>query len=342
MLSRLVLQVGSRRLALGACGGASVLYVASAPTHSEADIPIDPASSDDNPFRGDARYFAYLARVKTLFVAGSRYLAYSSDVGESLRPVLPSWMVNACYGVAFAYVGCDVGYVGWKAHGEGKDNSEIGRAVTLEFSFQVLASLLMPTVIIHTAVHQSQKLLKNNKSAVLARWGPCLLGLALIPAMPYLDHPVEHAIETGFNMLWPEEDSEVAKEKTPPQESQAEPTILPPPPSVAVSASTVPAAPVRPPAALAVPLTIPPAPILAPLPAPDKAELDKKEVPLAEGCPAKELPSTSVAAPAMAAPATTEQADANTTQPKIQHVATGCLVVATLALLTKIAFEKPS
>ena len=65
------------------------------------------------------------------------------------------------------------------------------------------------TCVVLIMCRQSQKLLKNNRSAVLARWGPCLLGLALIPAMPYLDHPVEHAIETGFTMLWPEQDSEV-------------------------------------------------------------------------------------------------------------------------------------
>lgn len=133
--------------------------------------------------------------------------------------------------------------------------------------------------------------------------------------------------------------SQGSEEKTPPQEPQAVPAILPRP-SVTVSASTVPAAPVTPPAALVLPVTTPPAPILA-LPAPDKAELDKKEAPSADGCRAKELPSTRVA-PTMAAPATAEQTDAATTQPKIEHLATGCLVVATLAVLTKIAFGKPS
>jgi len=309
-----------------------MLYVFLAPAHSEGDAPIDPNSSDDNPFHGDARYFAYLARVRTLFVTGSRYLAYSSDVGESLRPVLPPWMVNACYGVAFTYVGCDTGYVGWKAHQQGKQNSEIGRAVTLEFTFQVLASLLMPTVIIHTAVHQSQKLLKNNRSAVLARWGPCLIGLALIPAMPYLDHPVERAIESGFNALWPEQDSEDPKVETLPTEPQPEPQ---PAPTVAVSPVEV--APNRPPAALAVPVAAPHPPVMA-LPAPTKAVgLDNKEAPSMEISHTNKIPSISTAAPNGV-----KQPDATSGQPKIQHLATGCLVVASLAVLTKIAFGKPS
>jgi len=36
------------------------------------------------------------------------YAADTSDVGESLRPVVPRWVVNSAYGVSFAYVGCDV------------------------------------------------------------------------------------------------------------------------------------------------------------------------------------------------------------------------------------------
>ena len=30
-------------------------------------------------------------------------------------------------------------------------------------------------------------------------------GLALIPLMPYIDHPVEHAIDVGFEKAWPKE-----------------------------------------------------------------------------------------------------------------------------------------
>lgn len=45
-----------------------------------------------------ARYLAYLGRYKTLFIASSRYLAYSSDVGEAFRPVTSNLFVNAMYG----------------------------------------------------------------------------------------------------------------------------------------------------------------------------------------------------------------------------------------------------
>jgi len=45
--------------------------------------------------RGNERYAAYLARIRQIKIAfiksasaASRYLAYASDVGESLRPVI--------------------------------------------------------------------------------------------------------------------------------------------------------------------------------------------------------------------------------------------------------------
>ena len=38
-----------------------------------------------------------------------RYAAYSSDVGEALRPVVPSWTVKAAYGIVFAYCIGDIG-----------------------------------------------------------------------------------------------------------------------------------------------------------------------------------------------------------------------------------------
>ena len=30
-------------------------------------------------------------------------------------------------------------------------------------------------------------------------------GLALIPLMPYIDHPVEHVIDVAFEKAWPKE-----------------------------------------------------------------------------------------------------------------------------------------
>jgi hypothetical protein len=56
-------------------------------------------------------------------------------------------------------------------------------------TFQMLASIGAPFVIIHTAVGAAKKALAQTK---MARLGPTLIGLALIPALPIVDHPIEH------------------------------------------------------------------------------------------------------------------------------------------------------
>lgn len=62
-----------------------------------------------------ARYLAYAGRLRTALVASSRYLAYTSDVGEAFRPIVPPAVVTAAYGISWAYLGLDVGYEGYKS-----------------------------------------------------------------------------------------------------------------------------------------------------------------------------------------------------------------------------------
>jgi len=59
----------------------------------------------------------------------------------------------------------------------------------------MIASLLVPTVIIHTAVHKATHVFEKSPKPMLAKWGPCGVGLALIPLMPFIDHPMEWLIE---------------------------------------------------------------------------------------------------------------------------------------------------
>ncbi|KAF8940964.1 mitochondrial 18 KDa protein-domain-containing protein [Dissophora ornata] len=150
----------------------------------------------------NARYLAYLARYKNLFIASSRYLAYSSDVGEAFRPVTAPFFVNAMYGVSFAYVGFDVAYEGYKAKISGAPNDVVGMTVLKRGIFQGLASLLMPAITIHTVVHQSGRLFKHSANATMKKWGPTAIGLCVVPALPIMfDHPIETAVDKVFEML---------------------------------------------------------------------------------------------------------------------------------------------
>lgn len=67
----------------------------------------------------NARWLAYGARLQTAIRASTRYLAYSSDVGEAFRPIVHPLMVRAAYGISWAYVGLDVAYEGYKTRKAG-------------------------------------------------------------------------------------------------------------------------------------------------------------------------------------------------------------------------------
>ena len=57
-----------------------------------------------------ARYAAYFRNIGRLI----RYFAFTSDVGEAVRPIAHKRVVQGCYGVSWLYVIGDVSYEGWK------------------------------------------------------------------------------------------------------------------------------------------------------------------------------------------------------------------------------------
>ncbi|KAJ3019525.1 hypothetical protein HKX48_002002, partial [Thoreauomyces humboldtii] len=169
---------------------------------SPATLLTHPQSAEttDTPLR----FLAYLARFKTLAITGSRYLAYTSDVGEAFRPVVNRHLVSAAYGVSFAYVGFDIALEGWKARNRGVDNVELTRVVVERTLFQGLASLLLPALTIHTVVDLTGKALRNKPKTALVRWSPTLAGLFVVPFLPIMfDHPLEGLIARAFDTVWP-------------------------------------------------------------------------------------------------------------------------------------------
>ncbi|KAF2805533.1 uncharacterized protein BDZ99DRAFT_466512 [Mytilinidion resinicola] len=64
----------------------------------------------------DLRYAAYASRVRTILRAGQRYIAYTSDIGESFRPVAHPWLVKGAYAVSWLYLAGDVSHEGYKAY----------------------------------------------------------------------------------------------------------------------------------------------------------------------------------------------------------------------------------
>lgn len=76
---------------------------------SDSSSSVD---STDTPYR----YAAYANRVRTILLSAHRYVAYTSDIGESFRPVAHPWLVRSAYGISWAYLLGDVSHEGYKAY----------------------------------------------------------------------------------------------------------------------------------------------------------------------------------------------------------------------------------
>lgn len=162
-------------------------------------IDTDPSTIDSN-----LRYLAYVARLKRIMLIGSRYLAFTSDVGEAFRPVAHPRLVTAAYAISWGYVVADVSYEGYKEYKRGGDAMDITNTVAKRTVFQSLASMALPALTIHTQVRVAATLCKKYISnPFMLKWGPTGAGLILLPFLPIMfDHPVEHLIDRVWP--WPE------------------------------------------------------------------------------------------------------------------------------------------
>jgi fission process protein 1 len=157
----------------------------------------------------NVRYAAYASRFRTILVSAQRYVAYTSDIGESFRPVAhPNW-VRAAYGVSWAYLAGDVGYEGFKAYKRNQailnpmgalashkhkgaqlvdknidsrlEHLQPGKVAPLDdyrtvmaqrAIFQSVASMGLPAFTIHSVVRYSGRAFKNAKNTMIRTWAP--------------------------------------------------------------------------------------------------------------------------------------------------------------------------
>jgi len=171
----------------------------------------DTNGKDDEDFinlrEGYARLIVYLRNVSTLALRATRYLAYTSDVGESFRPILPQQAVKFSYAISWTYVVGDVGFHAYNEYKLGSDSKQIGVTALHAAVFQSIASMAIPTIGIHTVVHYSHTMMHHQEQIpkAIRRFGPSGLGLCCIPLLPLVDEPVEHAVDYIFNQVFPEQ-----------------------------------------------------------------------------------------------------------------------------------------
>lgn len=207
---------------------------------------VDRSDKDDNFFdelvdgyvpdstESNVRYAAYMTRIRTIMLSAHRYVAYTSDIGESFRPVAHPWLVRSAYGISWTYILGDVSYEGYKAYWQNQRKLHPGLQLTEKQQkatgltntpavveqtpgvvkpledyrtvmvqrgiFQSLASMGLPAFTIHSVVRYSGRALKDVKNVRLRTWGPIGLGLAVVPLLPTMfDGPVENAVEWVFH-----------------------------------------------------------------------------------------------------------------------------------------------
>ncbi|KAL9595473.1 MAG: hypothetical protein Q9219_006433 [cf. Caloplaca sp. 3 TL-2023] len=185
------------------------------------------------------RYTPYLARARTILLSAHRYVAYTSDIGESFRPVAHPWLVKGAYGISWAYLIGDVSHEGYKAYLRNQRILHPGvpgvtsvraldatgnepitepsgfkpghvpaiedyRSVMAQRAvFQSIASMGLPAFTIHSIVRYSGRALKDVKNTRIRSYGPIGLGLACVPLLPYMfDKPVENAVEWTFHQAF--------------------------------------------------------------------------------------------------------------------------------------------
>ncbi|KAI9044256.1 mitochondrial fission process 1 family protein [Aspergillus affinis] len=68
--------------------------------------------SKETPYR----YAGYANRLRTVLLSAHRYVAYTSDIGESFRPVAHPYLVRSAYGISWTYLIGDVVHEGYKAY----------------------------------------------------------------------------------------------------------------------------------------------------------------------------------------------------------------------------------
>ena len=140
---------------------------------------------------------ALILRKLPMLTQKAKAAAYSSEVGESFRPVVHKRFVRTLYGISIAYVVVDVAGRSFCVADQGR--SKMSYFVFDTLLWHSLASLLLPAVIIHKIVHLSKKVVSKVTSNTKAiAWIPAVLALS---SVPFIIHPIDLATDYSLDYL---------------------------------------------------------------------------------------------------------------------------------------------
>lgn len=167
----------------------------------EAVEPLRPATY--------ASRVALILRKLPALTQKAKAAAYSSEVGESFRPVIHKKMVRFLYGVSIGYIIVDVTGRSFCVADQGTNKMSYFIFDTL--LWHSLASLLLPALAIHKIVALSKKVIckiSSNKKALA--WIPAILALS---SVPFIIHPIDKITDFALdNVVRPIYVDKIAKE----------------------------------------------------------------------------------------------------------------------------------
>ena len=103
-----------------------------------------------------------------------RLAAFTSEVGESFRPLVALWKVRAAYAISWSYVSIDVILRTCDELALRGRTWRVLRTLVFFSAFHTIATMLLPAFLIHAAVHHSARAL-HHLSARLAGPGSRLV-----------------------------------------------------------------------------------------------------------------------------------------------------------------------
>lgn len=120
-----------------------------------------------------------------------RYMGYSNEIGEAFRPLVSKSLVAASYGMAIGYVCTDTFDKALRLRMNGAPNREVLVKGGDVFSWQMLASVTIPGLVINR-ITWATRLAMRRAPVVFLKTVPTLVGLASIPLIV---HPIDNLVD---------------------------------------------------------------------------------------------------------------------------------------------------
>lgn len=139
------------------------------------------------------------------YIRLARPLAYSNEVAESFRHILPK-LITPMYVVSFGYIGADISHKMALQYYKPKRDILMPYQLFDASLWHGTASMALPSLTIHTIVKQTKNCQKWELTPRTIKFAPIILGLSSIPIIVKpIDHFVDWMMDKYVRVLYPKD-----------------------------------------------------------------------------------------------------------------------------------------